>query len=63
MKKRVCDRCGKEMPDLIDLTNPDVNPHDILCLGFKTKTGRTMNESYNLCQDCMDKVDELLSTK
>lgn len=58
-KKRYCDKCGKEL-QLIDFTQPDINPHDILCLGFKTKTGRTINKTYDLCSTCMDQIDAVL---
>lgn len=59
-KKRYCDRCKAEMPLVLDLSQVNINPHDILSLGFKTKTGRTLNKNYDLCQNCMNLVDELL---
>lgn len=60
-KVRYCDRCKTEMPALIDFSDQDINPHDILGLGFKTKTGKTINKTYDLCSDCMGLIDELLS--
>lgn len=60
-KKRYCDRCKNEMPMLIDFDNPKLNPHDVLSLGYKTRSGKTMNKNYDICSDCMDIIDELLS--
>lgn len=62
-KKRYCDGCNKEMPKLLDFSDPEINPHDLLALGFKTKTGKTINKTYDLCSNCMDLVDELLRAK
>jgi hypothetical protein len=62
-KVRYCDRCKKEMPSVLDLSQVGINPHDILSLGFKTKTGRTLNKNYDLCQDCMTAVEEVLNEK
>lgn len=61
-KKRYCDKCGAEL-QLIDFSQQDINPHDIVSLGFKTKTGQTMNKTYDFCKECMDEVDVVLNTK
>lgn len=61
--KRYCDRCKKPIPMVKDLTQTDINPHDILSLGFRSKTGRVLNKNYDLCDDCMDKVEEVLNEK
>ena len=60
-KTRKCDVCKQVMPMYIDFSDPDVNPHDLISLGFKTKSGRTMNKNYDVCSSCMDKVDVILS--
>lgn len=60
-KKRYCDICKEEMPMYIDFNNPNSNPHDIISVGFKTKSGRTMNKNYDVCSNCMGLIDELLS--
>ena len=60
-KKRYCDVCKQEMPMYIDFTQQDINPHDLLTLGFKTKSGRTMNKNYDVCRTCMDQIDVILS--
>lgn len=39
------------------------NPHDVLSLGWKTKTGTVMGTRKDMCSDCMDKLDEFLSGK
>jgi hypothetical protein len=57
-KKRYCDRCRAEMPMIAP---DDNNPHDIIKLGWKTRTGSVMNVTKDICTDCMDLVDELLS--
>ena len=59
-KKRTCDVCKQEMPMYIDFTDPDINPHDLISLGFKTKSGRTMNKNYDVCSSCMDQIDVIL---
>lgn len=58
--KRYCDVCKKEMPKL---RAEDSNPHDLLALGWKTKTGSTMGKNKDVCSSCMDLIDELLSGK
>ena len=60
-KKRTCDICKTEMPMQIDFTQLDAPSHDILSLGYKTKSGKAMNKNYDVCASCMDKVNELLS--
>lgn len=56
--KRYCDRCKKHMPKLRE---EESNPHDLLALGWKTKTGSVMGKSKDICSDCMDLLDEFLS--
>ena len=58
--KRYCDVCKQEMPMYIDFSAPDLNHHDLISLGFKTKSGKTMNKSYDVCSSCMDQVDVVL---
>lgn len=60
-KKRTCDICKAQMPMYIDFEDPDVNPHDLLSLGFKNKSGRIMNKNYDVCSSCMSKIDVVLS--
>lgn len=60
---RYCDRCKKEIPTVLDLTQKDIIPRDILSLGYKTKTGRTIKDSYDVCQDCMSLIYELLQSE
>jgi hypothetical protein len=59
---RYCDKCGVKL-ELIDFTQQDINPHDIVTLGYKTKTGRVLNKNYDLCKEHMDVLDEYLNTK
>lgn len=56
--KRYCDRCKKQMPKLREEGS---NIHDVLSLGWKTKTGTVMSARKDICSDCMDLIDELLS--
>ena len=60
-KKRTCDICKNEMPMYINFEDPDANPHDLISLGYKTKSGRTINKNYDVCSSCMSQIDELLS--
>lgn len=60
-KKRTCDICKSEMPMTIDFSDPAAPTHDIVSLGYKTKSGKAMNKNYDVCAVCMEKVDELLS--
>lgn len=60
-KKRTCDVCNNEMPMYIDFNDPNINHHDLLTLGFKTKSGRTLNKNYDVCSSCMDQIDVVLS--
>lgn len=62
-KKRYCDRCKNEMPMLIDFSQQDINPHDIISQGRKTKSGKAFDKNYDLCKGCMDLLDEFLSGK
>ena len=55
--KRYCDRCKKEMPKL---RSEGSNVHDVLSLGWKTKTGTVMGTRKDICSDCMDILDEFL---
>ena len=55
--KRYCDRCKKEMPKL---RVEGSNVHDVLSLGWKTKTGTVMGTRKDICSDCMDLLDEFL---
>lgn len=55
--KRYCDRCKKEMPKL---RAEGSNVHDVLSLGWKTKTGTVMGTRKDICSDCMDLLDEFL---
>ena len=59
-KKRTCDVCKQEMPMYIDFDDPVLNHHDLISLGFKTKSGRTMNKNYDVCSSCMDQIDVIL---
>ena len=56
-KKRYCDRCKTEMPMIHPEGN---NDHDIVGLGWKTKSGSIMDVKKDLCTDCMDMLDEFL---
>lgn len=60
-KKRYCDICKEPMPMTIDFSAPDAPTHDIISLGYKTKSGKVMNKNYDVCASCMAQVDELLS--
>ena len=60
-KIRYCDVCGNEMPTLLDFDDPTIIPYDIVSLGYKTKSGKLMRESFDVCQDCIEVVNELLS--
>ncbi len=56
--KRYCDRCKNQMPKLREEGS---NIHDVLSLGWKTKSGTVMSARKDICSDCMDLIDELLS--
>ena len=56
--KRYCDRCKKQMPKFREEGS---NIHDVLSLGWKTKSGTVMSARKDICSDCMDIIDELLS--
>ena len=58
--KRYCDHCGEQMPATIDFSQQDINPHDMISLGRKTKSGQVMDKNYDLCKTCMDELDVFL---
>ena len=58
--KRYCDRCKKPMPKIREEGS---NVHDLLSLGWKTKTGTVMGTRKDICSECMDELDEFLSGK
>lgn len=55
--KRYCDRCKEPMPMLREENS---NIHDIISLGWKTKTGTVMHKRKDICTSCMDLLDEFL---
>ena len=52
--KRLCDRCGAEIPEEKD---PKDNCHDIIKLGFYVGHCQTMNWSKDICSSCADSFD------
>lgn len=54
-----CDRCGAE----IESATFEQNIHNLIMLGWRTKSGTVTNERYDICTDCADSFAEWIKGK